>query len=98
MAIRRTTTPPATIASEAGGFLGLVDRTPRLRRRDRDPGPGRGLRGSASERPTFEGQPLRIIARGFRTRAVPPWPGAPLDPRSAHPCRWTTTRSRTGAL
>src|SRR6185295_7476192 len=38
MAIRRTTTPPATMASEAGRFLGLVDMAPRLRRRDRDPG------------------------------------------------------------
>ena len=51
-------------ASEAGRFLGLVDMTPRLRRRDRAPGAGTGAAGRERERPTLEGQPAAIIARG----------------------------------
>ena len=67
MATRRTTTPPATIASEAGRFLGLLDMTPRLRRRGLSPGAWkRGQPSRERERPTLEGQPTAIIARGPR--------------------------------
>src|SRR5689334_502605 len=64
MTIRRTTTPPATMASEAGRFLGLVDMAPRLGRGTRPGALDRGLPGGACERPTVNGQPSSIIARG----------------------------------
>src|SRR5215218_9367841 len=65
IAIRRTTTPPATIASEAGRFLGVVDMTPQVSVGAGSPDArdrwqiGRGTRTADPI-----GQPTAIIARG----------------------------------
>src|SRR2546422_4556993 len=74
MAIRRTTTPPATIASEAGRFLGLVDMAPRLRRRYRDPGAwDRGPPGDDVETADLRGPAEGHHSAGSDRCAVRPW-------------------------
>src|SRR5688572_20167863 len=86
MAIRRMTTPPATIASEAGRFLGLVDMTPRLRRRDRDPrGPGTGAAGQGTRTADPPKASRWHHSAGSLERAVRPWRRAPRCLRPAPP-------------